>query len=117
MFYNRPHLDKPSGFLGPHTFHNFLDTAIRISNAQYDDQAILQTLNIKVLLTSGEDCGWDIFQLDYLTDSPLETVCYKYLSNINQLKIFNENNLIIFLLLILTFKFYFFCILIYFIYL
>lgn len=75
LFYNRPHLDKSSGILGHHTFRNFLDTAVRMSNAQYDEPTILKTLDVKLLLTSGEDCGWDIFQLNYSTGGPLETVC------------------------------------------
>ncbi|VVC44645.1 Hypothetical protein CINCED_3A003530 [Cinara cedri] len=70
----QPHLDKPSGTLGPHIFRQFLDTAVRSSNAQFDEQIILETLNVKLLLTSGEDCGWDIFQLDYSTGGPLETI-------------------------------------------
>jgi len=72
---NRPHLDKSSGALGHHTFRNLLDTAVRMSNAQYDKPTILKTLDVKLLPTSGEDCGWDIFQLDYSTGGPLETVC------------------------------------------
>jgi len=54
-----------------------LDTAVRMSNAQYDKPTILKTLDVKLLPTSGEDCGWDIFQLDYSTGGPLETVCIK----------------------------------------
>lgn len=77
LFFYRPHLDKSSGTLGPHAFRNFLDTAIRVSNAQYDEPTILKTLDVKLLLTSGEDCGWDIFQLSYSTGGPLETVSIK----------------------------------------
>lgn len=46
-----------------------------MSIAQYDDHIILKTLDVKLLPTSGEDCGWDIFQLHYSTGGPLETVC------------------------------------------
>lgn len=74
LFFCRPHLDKSSGTLGPHAFRHFLDTAIRVSNAQYDDPTILKMLDVKLLLTSGEDCGWDVFQLSYSTGGPLETV-------------------------------------------
>lgn len=81
LFYYRPHLDKSSGILGHHTFRNFLDTAVRMSNAQYDEPTILKTLDVKLLLTSGEDCGWDIFQLNYSTGGPLETVCTLLLKN------------------------------------
>jgi len=59
-----------------------LDTAVRMSNAQYDEPTILKTLDVKLLLTSGEDCGWDIFQLDYSTGGPLETVCITKYDNI-----------------------------------
>lgn len=52
-----------------------MDTAIRISNAQYEDPIILKTLDVKLLLTSGDDYGWDILQLQYSIDGPLETVC------------------------------------------
>lgn len=45
-----------------------------MSNAQYDNPVILKTLDVKLLLTSGEDTSWDIFQLDYSTGGPLETV-------------------------------------------
>ncbi|XP_050527568.1 gamma-tubulin complex component 3-like [Daktulosphaira vitifoliae] len=70
----QPHLDKPSGSHGSLMFQNFLDTAVRMSNAQHDDPTILKTLDVKLLLTSGEDYGWDIFQLNYSTDGPLETI-------------------------------------------
>lgn len=75
-------MDKSSSRLGPHTFRNCLDTAIRMSNAQYDDSDIMKTLDVKLLLTSGEDCGWDIFQLDYSTGGPLETVCTNLINTI-----------------------------------
>lgn len=80
-FFNRPHLDKSSSTLGPHAFRNFLDTAIRMSNAQFDNSIILKTLDVKLLLTSGEDCGWDIFQLSYSTGGPLETVFIRLILN------------------------------------
>lgn len=68
-------MDKSSSTLGHHTLRNFLESAIRMSIAQNDDHVILKTLDVKLLPTSGEDCGWDIFQLHYSPGGPLESVC------------------------------------------
>lgn len=62
-----------------------------MSNAQYDEPTILKTLKAKLSLTSGEDCGWDIFQLDYSTGGPLETVCIQYFNLLVQDDIFFYN--------------------------
>lgn len=74
IFFYRLQLDKCSSIENKHSFRNYLDIATKMSNAQYDNPVILKTLDVKLLLTSGEDTSWDIFQLDYSTGGPLETV-------------------------------------------
>lgn len=51
-----------------------LETAVRASNAQYDDPEILNRLDVRLLEISSGDLGWDVFTLDYHVDSPINTV-------------------------------------------
>jgi len=51
-----------------------LETAIRGSNAQYDDPDILQRVDVRTLEVSPGDSGWDVFSLDYHVDSPINTI-------------------------------------------
>lgn len=60
-----------------HNLISLLESAIRSSNAQYDDADVLSRLCVRVLQPSPGDQGWDVFSLDYRVDSPLNVVFTK----------------------------------------
>lgn len=68
------HLNKPAASLYLHSLSGILDTAIRSTNAQFDDPDILKRLDIKLLEMSAGDNGWDVFTLYYHMDGPIGTV-------------------------------------------
>ncbi len=72
-------LKKPATQIYKHNLLNILETAIRASNAQYNDQDCLKRLNIKLMDSNTGDTGWDIFVLEYNVDSPLNVIFSKYL--------------------------------------
>ncbi|KAI9270462.1 Spc98 family-domain-containing protein [Phascolomyces articulosus] len=69
-----PGLNRPAKTLFRHNLTGVLETAIRASNAQYDDPEILNRLDVRLLEVSSNDLGWDVFTLDYHLDSPINTV-------------------------------------------
>ncbi|KAI9495284.1 Spc98 family-domain-containing protein [Zychaea mexicana] len=69
-----PGLNRPANTLFRHNLTGVLETAIRASNAQYDDPEILNRLDVRLLEVSANDLGWDVFTLDYHLDSPINTV-------------------------------------------
>ena len=79
IFYS-PDLSKPATSLYLHNLTGVLESAIRATNAQFDDQDILTRLDVKLLEASQGDKGWDVFSLHYHVDGPIETVSsQKYL--------------------------------------
>ncbi|KAL0083468.1 Spc98 family-domain-containing protein, partial [Phycomyces blakesleeanus] len=83
-----PNLSMPANKLFRHNLTGVLETAIRASNAQYDDVDILNRLDVRLLEISPEDLGWDVFTLDYHVDSPINTVFSQQSMN-QYLRIFN----------------------------
>nr|KAJ3421485.1 Gamma-tubulin complex component 3 [Polyrhizophydium stewartii] len=69
-----PSLSKPASTIYRHNLTGTLESAIRSSNAQYDNPDILKRLDVRLLEASGGDTGWDIFALDYHVDSPINTI-------------------------------------------
>lgn len=67
-------LYKQASLLYRHSLTAALETAIRSSNAQYDDSDILRRLDARVLEFSGTETGWETFTLEYRVDSPVNTV-------------------------------------------
>ena len=69
-------LDKPATELFKHSLTSSLETAIRATNAQYDDQDVLERLDVRLLEWSPGDKGWDVFSLHYHVSGagPLSTV-------------------------------------------
>ncbi|KAF8949032.1 Gamma-tubulin complex component 3 [Haplosporangium gracile] len=67
-------LSQPANTLFRHNLTGTLETAIRSSNAQYDDPDILRRLDVRLLEISPGDSGWDVFSLDYHVDSPVNTI-------------------------------------------
>ncbi|KAH9285518.1 Gamma-tubulin complex component 3 [Echinococcus granulosus] len=69
-----PELGLPAESIMRHRLNEILETAIRDTNAQYEDSEILQRLNVEILETADGDSGWDIFSLGYQVDGPLSTI-------------------------------------------
>ncbi|KAL3847372.1 hypothetical protein ACJMK2_018287 [Sinanodonta woodiana] len=67
-------LAKPASNLYLHNLTGILETAIRATNAQFDDSDILARLDVRLLEVSPGDTGWDVFSLDYRVDGPIRTV-------------------------------------------
>ena len=67
-------LDKPANLIFKHNLQSNLESAIRASNAQYNDLDCLKKLNIKLINASVGDIGWDIFCLEYKVDLPLNVI-------------------------------------------
>ncbi|KAF9193806.1 Gamma-tubulin complex component 3 [Haplosporangium sp. Z 767] len=67
-------LSQPANTLFRHNLTGTLETAIRSSNAQYDDPEVLRRLDVRLLELSQGDSGWDVFSLDYHVDSPINTI-------------------------------------------
>ena len=70
----RPELCKPATTLYPHNLNGILESAIRATNAQYEEADVLKRLDVMLLSVSPGDTGWDVFSLDYHTDGPIRTV-------------------------------------------
>ncbi|CAO3611650.1 unnamed protein product [Cunninghamella echinulata] len=83
-----PALSRPASTLFRHNLTGILETGIRASNAQFDDPAILNRLDVRLLEISSHDLGWDVFTLDYHVDSPINTVFSPQAMN-QYLRIFN----------------------------
>ncbi|XP_012945175.1 gamma-tubulin complex component 3 homolog [Aplysia californica] len=67
-------LAKPASNLYLHNLTGILETAIRATNAQFDDADILRRLDVRLLDVSPGDTGWDVFSLEYRVDGPIRTV-------------------------------------------
>lgn len=67
-------LSKSASQLLTHRLSSTLETAIRDTNAQYEQPEILQRLDVRLLEMSADDTGWDVFSLDYHVDGPLGTI-------------------------------------------
>ncbi|KAK0530703.1 Microtubule-nucleating Tub4p (gamma-tubulin) complex component [Tilletia horrida] len=69
-----PSLNRQASSLFRHNLTACLETAVRGSNAQYDNPDVLRRLDARILEFSAGDTGWDTFTLDYKVDSPVNTV-------------------------------------------
>uniref|UniRef100_A0A3P8UTE0 Tubulin gamma complex component 3 n=1 Tax=Cynoglossus semilaevis TaxID=244447 RepID=A0A3P8UTE0_CYNSE len=70
----KPELVRPATTLYQHNLTGILETAVRATNAQFDNPEILKRLDVRLLEVSPGDTGWDVFSLDYHVDGPLATV-------------------------------------------
>ncbi|WOL06631.1 hypothetical protein Cni_G15365 [Canna indica] len=69
-----PELSEPANTISSFQLAGLLETAIRASNAQYDDHDILDRLKVKMMEHNDGDRGWDVFSLEYDARVPLDTV-------------------------------------------
>lgn len=81
-------LKKPAGQLYKYALLGILETAVRASNASYNDSNFLERLDVRLLEASPGDNGWDIFSLDYRVDSPISTIITPEIIK-GYLKVFN----------------------------
>ena len=69
-----PDLVRPANSLYMHNLTGLVETAIRATNAQFDEPDILKRLDCRLLEISPGDSGWDVFSLDYKVNGPISTV-------------------------------------------
>ena len=69
-----PELSEPANTISSFQLSGLLESAIRGSNAQYDDRDILDRLKVKMMDHRDGDQGWDVFSLEYDASVPLDTV-------------------------------------------
>ncbi|XP_022208893.2 gamma-tubulin complex component 3 [Drosophila obscura] len=67
-------LEKPGTEIFTHDLSAMLDTALRCTNAQYDDPEILNHLDVVAQKPFMGDKGWDIVSLQYVVQGPLATM-------------------------------------------
>ncbi|KAF5200937.1 Gamma-tubulin complex component [Thalictrum thalictroides] len=69
-----PDLSEPANTISSFKLAGLLESAIRSSNAQYDDSDMLDRLRVKMMPHGSGDRGWDVFSLEYDARVPLNTV-------------------------------------------
>lgn len=83
-----PELSEPANTISSFKLAGLLESAIRSSNAQYDDPDILDRLRVKLMPHGTGDRGWDVFSLEYDARVPLDTLFTESVMA-RYLKIFN----------------------------
>eukprot|EP01018_Ginkgo_biloba_P005129 Gb_19455 [translate_table: standard] len=83
-----PDLSQPANTISSFKLAGLLESAIRSSNAQYDDPDILDRLRVKMMPHNSGDRGWDVFSLEYNARDPLNTIFTESVMA-RYLKIFN----------------------------
>lgn len=83
-----PDLFEPANTISSFKLAGLLESAIRSSNAQYDDPDILDRLRVKMMPHNTGDRGWDVFSLEYDARVPLNTVFTESVMS-RYLRIFN----------------------------
>ena len=69
-----PDLSQPTNTIRSFKLLGLLESAIRASNAQYDDPDILNILRVKMMPHHRGDMGWDVFSLEYNARDPMNTI-------------------------------------------
>jgi len=67
-------LNKPVSKLYNHNLNAILESAVRATNAQFEDEDILSRLDTRILPGNDRETGWDVFCLDYKAKGPIGTV-------------------------------------------
>jgi len=85
-----PDLSKPANQLVNyrHNLTSVLESAIRASNAQFDDADLSRRLGVRIGQHLPGDEGWDVFSLEYRVDSPINMILRKEVME-SYLRIFN----------------------------
>ncbi|XP_018331578.1 gamma-tubulin complex component 3 [Agrilus planipennis] len=69
-----PELSRTAAELYGHTLTAILESAIRTTNAQYEEEDILKRINVGFMNHSHGDSGWDVFTLVYFLDGPMASI-------------------------------------------
>jgi gamma-tubulin complex component 3 len=67
-------LNKPANKLARHAVVQILESAIRGTNAQFDDPEIVNRIDILLSESGINELGWDVFALTYRIDGPISTI-------------------------------------------
>ncbi|XP_026764015.2 gamma-tubulin complex component 3 homolog [Galleria mellonella] len=69
-------LNKPATSLYVHNLTCTLEAAVRATNAQFEPPHVLARLHVNLYpnCDGRDDCGWDVFALQYRVDGPLGTL-------------------------------------------
>ncbi|XP_059049227.1 gamma-tubulin complex component 3 homolog [Achroia grisella] len=72
----RDELNKPASSLYVHNLTCTLEAAVRATNAQFEPSHVLARLHVNLYpnCDGRDDCGWDVFALQYRVDGPLGTL-------------------------------------------
>lgn len=77
---------SPTKYMFDRNLTAVLEAAKRASNVQYELPEVAECISVRTMVPTEEDmCGWDVFSLDYIINSPLrviftEDAINKYLS-------------------------------------
>lgn len=69
-----PELAKPANSLYPHNISSILETAIRATCTKIEDIDVQRRLDVRLLQSSENDSGWEVFILDYNVSGPIGTI-------------------------------------------
>lgn len=83
-----PELAQPANTLSSFKLSGTLESAVRASNAQYDDGDVLDRLRVRMMPHNDGDRGWDVFSLEYNAREPLTTLFTEEVMG-KYLKVFN----------------------------
>ncbi|KAG0577630.1 hypothetical protein KC19_5G168400 [Ceratodon purpureus] len=83
-----PELAQPANTLSSFKLSGTLESAVRASNAQYDDGDVLDRLRVRMMPHNDGDRGWDVFSLEYAAKEPLTTLFTEEVMG-KYLKVFN----------------------------
>ncbi|CAF0954055.1 unnamed protein product [Didymodactylos carnosus] len=67
-------LNKPANQVFYHNLQSLMDSAIRVTNAQFEKEDIIKRLDLRLMCVSASELGWDVCCLDYKLDGPLKTI-------------------------------------------
>ncbi|KAJ7547158.1 hypothetical protein O6H91_08G072500 [Diphasiastrum complanatum] len=83
-----PDLSQPANTVSSFKLAGLLESAVRSSNAQYDDSDVLDRLRVRMMPHNEGDRGWDVFSLEYNARDPLTTIFTEFVMA-RYLRIFN----------------------------
>ena len=82
-------LNKPANQVFYHNLQSLMDAAIRVTNAQYENEDIIKRLDLRLMYVSPSELGWDVCCLDYKFDGPLRTI-FTEENSLRYMRIFNH---------------------------
>jgi gamma-tubulin complex component 3 len=82
-------LNKAANQVFYHNLQSLMDAAIRVTNAQYENEDIIRRLDLRLMYVSPSELGWDVCCLDYKFDGPLRTI-FTEENSLRYMRIFNH---------------------------